>query len=392
MKVKDNFEDFEKAKSISIALTDIVTERETDIAIVEEWLREDDTAIDLIKKFSNENNIEKICKDYGVIEKNGEKLIFEVNRRKKAKKQRLIIRSVISSCAAAILAISFIIYYNNQNEKDNITAYEIETPKKPTLFLSSGKSITLNTDDEHIVDNKITVNIDRNSLNYNSKTSETGNQDELFHRLVTPSIQTYNVTLSDETVVTLNANSEIRYPAIFNGETRKIYLKGEAYFKVTKSSKPFIVNVEGVDIKVYGTEFNVNARDVKMVKTTLVSGVVGVGAKDIAEQILKPNQMAIVNIDSGKCLISDVDADNSTGWIMGSIICIDNNLESLINDLEAWYGVDIRYDKHKDAVKNIKMNILIKHTMRIDEALKLIEKVTDVKFINEGGYYSIKIN
>lgn len=378
MKVKDNFEEFEKAKSISIALTDMIDKRETDITIVEEWLREDDTAIDLIKKFSDENNIEKIYNDYGAIEKNRDKLIFEVNRRKKAKKQRLIVRSIISSCAAALLMISFTIYYNNQNGRDNITAYEIETPKKPTLFLSSGKSITLNADDEQIVDDKMTVNIDRNSLNYNSKTSETENNDELFHRLVIPSIQTYNVTLSDGTVVTLNANSEIRYPTVFHGETRKIYLKGEAYFKVTKSSKPFIVNVEGVDIKVYGTEFNINARITNQLYTTLISGSIGVTINEGEEFMMKPNQLSIVNLSNSTLELSNVIVSQYISWMNGDFIYEDTNIETMINDVAAWYGVEISYDTK--LFNGITINAAFSRGEPLAKILKSIETITDVKF------------
>lgn len=378
MKVKDNFEEFEKAKSISIALTDMIDKRETDITIVEEWLREDDTAIDLIKKFSDENNIEKIYNDYGAIEKNRDKLIFEVNRRKKAKKQRLIVRSIISSCAAALLMISFTIYYNNQNGRDNITAYEIETPKKPTLFLSSGKSITLNADDEQIIDDKMTVNIDRNSLNYNSKTSETENNDELFHRLVIPSIQTYNVTLSDGTVVTLNANSEIRYPTVFHGETRKIYLKGEAYFKVTKSSKPFIVNVEGVDIKVYGTEFNINARITNQLYTTLISGSIGVTINGGEEFMMKPNQLSIVNLSNSTLELSNVSVSQYISWMNGDFIYEDTNIETMINDVAAWYGVEISYDTK--LFNGITINAAFSRGEPLAKILKSIETITDVKF------------
>lgn len=382
MRVKDNFEEFDKAKSISIALTDMIDKGEADMTIVEEWLHEDDSAIDLIKKFSNENNIEKICNEYGAIEKNRDKLFFEVNRRKKAKRQRLIMRSIISSCAAALLAISFTIYYNNQNERDNITAYEIETPKKPTLFLSSGKSITLNADNERIVDDKMTVNIDRNSLNYNDKTSEAENQDELFHRLVIPSIQTYNVTLSDGTVVTLNANSEIRYPTAFYGETRRIYLKGEAYFKVTKSSKPFIVNVEGVDIKVYGTEFNINARITNQVYTTLISGSIGVTINGGEEFMMKPNQLSIVNLSNNTLRLSDVSVSQYVSWMSGDFIYEDTNIETMINDVAAWYGVEIIYDTK--LFNGITINAAFSRDEPLAKILKSIETITDVRFIKTG--------
>lgn len=335
------------------------------------------------------NNIDK--------EKNVEHLLQAISK----KNRSIVILKAVSS-VAAILVISLMAWLvvpekNSTQQANNET--QSGKSLNPTLKLSSGEvyEVVANVDNatgkdiNYIVEKDSKMNL--SELQKKIYGDSAAKSEDILHlELSIPDKSSYTVILSDSSEVILNANSSISYPEKFTKDKREVTIKGEAYFNVKKSKIPFVVNIGNSYVKVYGTAFNINARDTKIVKTTLVSGVVGVGAKDIAEQILKPNQMAIVNIDSGKCLISDVDAENSTGWVMGSIICIDNNLESLINDLEAWYGVDIRYDKHKDAVKNIRMNILIKHTMRIDEALKLIEKVTDVKFINEGGYYSIKIN
>ena len=42
------------------------------------------------------------------------------------------------------------------------------------------------------------------------------------------------LTLADSTKVWLNSGSYLKYPQIFEGKTRKVYLEGEAYFEVTK--------------------------------------------------------------------------------------------------------------------------------------------------------------
>ncbi|MFR7822403.1 MAG: hypothetical protein ACLU30_03745 [Odoribacter splanchnicus] len=46
----------------------------------------------------------------------------------------------------------------------------------------------------------------------------------------------------------VNAESELRYPVQFSGTERKVYLKGEAYFAVTKQvGKPlsFVLGIPG---------------------------------------------------------------------------------------------------------------------------------------------------
>ena len=57
-----------------------------------------------------------------------------------------------------------------------------------------------------------------------------------------PTGQRVNITLSDGTNVWLNACSEMTYPASFSEDIRRVSLKGEAYFDVSKDVEhPFVV-------------------------------------------------------------------------------------------------------------------------------------------------------
>jgi transmembrane sensor len=67
-----------------------------------------------------------------------------------------------------------------------------------------------------------------------------------------------NDILPDGSVVTVNKGSSISYPSKFNGKTRPVALKGEAFFNVTPNKqKPFIISINDVKITVVGTSFNV---------------------------------------------------------------------------------------------------------------------------------------
>ena len=60
----------------------------------------------------------------------------------------------------------------------------------------------------------------------------------------------------------LNACSEMTYPASFSEDIRRVSLKGEAYFDVSKDVEhPFVVQTKKCDIKVLGTEFNVRVNE-----------------------------------------------------------------------------------------------------------------------------------
>jgi len=82
----------------------------------------------------------------------------------------------------------------------------------------------------------------------------------------------YTLTLSDGTRVYLNAESRLKYPVVFRGTERVVELSGEAYFKVSKDAlRPFVVKMNGVNVRVLGTSFNVRSyADEGQVVTTLV--------------------------------------------------------------------------------------------------------------------------
>ena len=94
----------------------------------------------------------------------------------------------------------------------------------------------------------------------------------------------FRVTFEDGTTVHLNYNTELRYPVKFSQTKRMVYLKGEAYFKVTHNEKqPFIVSTSGDQhrVRVLGTEFNIQAYgDENIISTTLVTGSVNLEVKN----------------------------------------------------------------------------------------------------------------
>ena len=72
-----------------------------------------------------------------------------------------------------------------------------------------------------------------------------------------PFSEKQTVTLSDGTVLHLNSGSRLTYPATFSGDSRTVFMDGEAYLDVAKDpDHPFIIKSQGIDIKVLGTSFN----------------------------------------------------------------------------------------------------------------------------------------
>lgn len=68
--------------------------------------------------------------------------------------------------------------------------------------------------------------------------------------------KTLQIELNDHSVVTLEPNASIIFPATFSKEKRMVYLKGDAFFSVTKNPKqPFYVFNNKLKVRVLGTSF-----------------------------------------------------------------------------------------------------------------------------------------
>lgn len=81
-------------------------------------------------------------------------------------------------------------------------------------------------------------------------------------------------TLPDQSLVDLGHQAIIKYPAHFTGSSREVKLWGNASFVVTADpGKPFIVDVEGIKIKVLGTSFNIRP-DTTVISVEVQSGIV----------------------------------------------------------------------------------------------------------------------
>ena len=84
------------------------------------------------------------------------------------------------------------------------------------------------------------------------------------------------VLLSDGSQVWLNRNATLTYPEKFEKHNRKVELKGEAFFEVSKNpGKPFIVSTSNSSVEVLGTSFNINSSS-KQTEVTVTTGKVKV--------------------------------------------------------------------------------------------------------------------
>ncbi|MBG6128859.1 ferric-dicitrate binding protein FerR (iron transport regulator) [Aquimarina sp. EL_43] len=168
-----------------------------------------------------------------------------------------------------------------------------------------------------------------------------------------PKGKLFQLTLSDGTKVWLNAASSLKFPQHFTStkENRIVYLKGEAFFDVTKNkAQPFIVKTETIDVEVLGTQFNVSSyTEDATVKTTLVEGAVVVNDQNEKTNSLQlvPNDQAIFSKDKKVMHKQKVNTSLYTSWMDKKIILQNESFIDAFKRIERSYDVSITSHNNK---------------------------------------------
>ncbi len=201
-------------------------------------------------------------------------------------------------------------------------------------------------------------------------------------------------TLSDGTLVHINADSRIIYPEEFGRDSRDVILSGEAYFMVAKDkSRPFIVHTQRGDIKVYGTEFDINTRardnssnNRNCTSVVLVKGSVGVTPSEGKEYILSPGQQIIIKGNTNYPYISNADLRPYVAWNTKKFDFEDYPLEGLMEIIYRWYNID--YVIEDPSITNTLVSGSISRYDTIEPLLHAISKITgyDVQIKNNTIY------
>lgn len=266
-----------------------------------------------------------------------------------------------------------------QQEMKDVAVAKIEHGSmKAQLVLANGRKVDLTPETklqlEEVGGTRILTS--ENMVKYSGEDTLTEQLAEVkYNTLIVPRGGEFSLELADGTRVWLNAGSRLRYPVVFTGEERRVEMDGEVYFEVVKNQgKPFIVAVNGVDIRVLGTSFNVSAYQEDVV-TTLVEGKVQLKRGD-EQVVLSPNQQAIWSDDKFK--VKQVDARNYVLWKEGIFYFEDVDLERILDDMARWYNVNIFY--MNPTLKKMKFSVEIRRYGDINEILRRIEQTKRVKF------------
>ena len=262
---------------------------------------------------------------------------------------------------------------------------------KAELILSTGERVVLNQQRVSIegVNETGIQNDSVTGLNYT--TAKVQGEELVYNTMRIPVGGFYQLALSDGSKVWLNSMTELRFPVAFTGEERKVYLTGEAYFEVAPDSKhPFIVvTEEGMEVKVYGTEFNMSTYQHGVVQTVLVSGKVGIRVNATGKEvILAPKQMAEYSEKTGMVRVEEADPYRYIAWKDGEFVFERETIEEIMERLGRWYDVKVFYEN--ESLKQKRFTGVISRYENIEQVLRLIEGPATLRFEVKGNVVMVK--
>lgn len=285
-------------------------------------------------------------------EKNKEKLFEQLKPFLYLSRKRKIWQRLAKQAAILLFLISIggLIYYfiNSENffpmelasaellEKgkiilDNRTVAEFETEETQIQQTYSG-ALTINNDTVNIVESLIQ------------------SEKSVLTQVIMPYGKRSEIILSDETRIWLNSGSQLSYPAKFTGNTREVYLSGEAFFEVESDpARPFHVITEDMKIRATGTKFNVTsyAND-NQSQVVLLSGKVDASKNKrlTTSYEIEPGERIIYNKQDDKIQKEKVDTELYASWINGYLIFENEPVENIFKKLERYYNKNILTGKN----------------------------------------------
>lgn len=154
------------------------------------------------------------------------------------------------------------------------------------------------------------------------------------------------ITLPDGSLITLNANSSLRYAEDFlSGTSREAWLEGEAFFTIAPAAQaaglPFALHTSAGDVVVVGTAFNVRQRE-NIFEVVLTEGQVKIEDRERNEMLtLLPGERAIRH---GKkpLRIEPVETEPFTAWQKNQLVFRNMPLSRVVERLQYDYQLTLQ--------------------------------------------------
>ena len=360
-------------------MTDNAQEKE-----LNEWRSVSPRHEELFQRMLSSEHVEKSISRFVKTEEEEERGWWQLQQKSRSGRSvRKIKWFPYAAAIVLILSVGGVFYFSGDKEQTEILPIaknEVQVPgSRAVLILPDGRKVDLENEvlRSDLAQSDSLLLVSARSLKY--RDIDSPDTTEIFHTLEIPRGGEYLLTLSDGTMIYLNSESTLSFPVKFQGKERKVYLTGEAYFKVAKNTEhPFVVTAGELEVLVTGTTFGVRAyKDEKDIQTTLESGQVTVRVEGKSVKLV-PNKQVLFNKSTMGLEVRDVDVDLYLAWADGRLVYDNCPLEKILTDLGRWYNIDVFYSR--DELRSYQFSLNMKKHEEFTQVLELIGKTGEVQF------------
>ncbi len=239
-------------------------------------------------------------------------------------------------------------YFQTDRQTFPVELATAEQLEKGRVILPDGTINEFDTEQTQIrqtASGELTINSDTLSL---GDTAEKAGKTTLA-QVIIPYGKRSDITLADGTRIWLNSGSQLTYPVNFTGNSREVYLAGEAFFEVESDpAKPFHVITGDMKIRVTGTRFNVTsyANDPTTQAVLLSGKVTAAKNQRFARSVeLQPGERVVYNKQEDNMEKDRVDVELYASWVNGYLVFDNEPVGNIFNKLERYYNKNILTEK-----------------------------------------------
>ncbi len=189
-----------------------------------------------------------------------------------------------------------------------------------------------------------------------------------------------NLILADGTQIYMNGDSKLKYK--LSTKYRKVYMEGEAFYKVARNeNKAFVVNTGKTQVKVLGTSFNLKAYpDDDEQTTSVLSGKVSFSnLRADTSVLLLPGRKGIIGQLNRKLVTTECPLEIL--WMKNELRFEKTPLSELTKTLYRTYGLKCKLTD--ESLEQIRITACFQNE-EVEEVMKILQMINEFSYQIKG--------
>lgn len=194
------------------------------------------------------------------------------------------------------------------------------------------------------------------------------------------------VQLNDGSDITLNEGASLAYTEPFQNNERRVRLEGNGFFDIARNpEKPFVVEVQDVEVRVLGTQFYIN-QNAEQIDLKVEEGKVLISYQDHHEIV---EAGAAVSVDLTTSTVSAAVPDESgldTFWKSRRLIFNLTSIEEVVEVVNQAYGTTVSVE---GATTGCSLTVVFENES-LENVLEIISSTLNYEVVNQQGVTTLR--